>query len=66
MTEKPEDEFWYNTRTGEVERGKQSIALDRIGPFATEAEAARANERLAENAQRWAAEEAREAEENGY
>lgn len=65
MTEKREDEFWYNTRTGEVEQGKQSIASERLGPFPTAAEAARANDRLAENARRWAEEDAREdAEDN--
>ena len=32
-------EYWYNTRTGEVEEGKQSIATELVGPFATQAEA---------------------------
>lgn len=31
----PEDTFWYNTRTGEVEAGPQSLGIDRIGPFPT-------------------------------
>lgn len=53
-------EYWYNERTGEVERGKQSIATDLIGPFATEAEAARAPQKLQENAQKWAEEETAE------
>lgn len=30
-----ENEFWFNMKTGEVEIGKQSIALYRIGPFET-------------------------------
>ncbi len=30
-----EPEYWYNERTGEVEDGPQSLAIDRIGPFAT-------------------------------
>lgn len=66
MTDTREDEFWFNTRTGEVEKGKQSIASERLGPFATEAEAARANEKLAENARKWAEEEAQAEAEDGY
>ncbi|GGA58031.1 hypothetical protein GCM10011490_04870 [Pseudoclavibacter endophyticus] len=62
MTEQHDREtstsYWYNTRTGEVEHGKQSIASDLVGPFATAAEASRAPERLQENARRWAEEEA--------
>lgn len=52
------DQYWFNTRTGEVEHGKQSLATDLLGPFATEAEAAKAPERLQENARRWAEEDA--------
>lgn len=67
MAEKSQDEFWFNTRTGEVERGKQSIAMDRLGPFATADEAAHAKEKLVENAKRWAEEDAREeAEQEGF
>lgn len=51
-------QYWYNSRTREVEHGKQSLASDLIGPFATEAEAARAPEKLQENARKWAEEEA--------
>ena len=53
-------EYWYNTRTGEVEKGKQSLATDLIGPFETEAEAQRGPEKLQQNAQKWAEEEAAE------
>jgi len=53
-----QDEWWYNDRTGEVEHGPQSLAIDRIGPFATREEAARAPEIVAERARRWAAEDA--------
>ena len=56
------DQYWFNTRTGQVEHGAQSLASDLVGPFATEAEAARAPEKLQENARKWAEEEA--AEEN--
>ncbi len=44
-------EFWYNDRTGEVEDGPQSLAVYRIGPFATREEAARAPEIVQERAQ---------------
>jgi hypothetical protein len=53
-------EFWLNTRTGEVEEGKQSISSERLGPFASRDEAAHANEKLAANARKWAEEEAAE------
>ncbi|MET1044416.1 MAG: SPOR domain-containing protein [Microbacteriaceae bacterium] len=51
-------EYWYNTRTGEVEEGMISNAIDRAGPFATREEAARAPEIIAERSRKWAAEEA--------
>lgn len=55
-----EQQYWYNVLTGQVERGMISPAADRVGPFATEAEAARAPETLRERSQAWAAEEAAE------
>ena len=63
MNEQHGPEYWFNTRTGEVEEGKQSIALERVGPFATREEAARAPQRLQERAAAWAAEEAAEEDE---
>jgi len=45
--------FWFNTRTGEVEEGPQSIAVYRIGPFETRSEAEHALEIVAERARRW-------------
>jgi hypothetical protein len=53
-----DSQWWYNSRTGQVERGMMSNAYDRVGPFATEEEAKRAPEKLRENSDRWAAEEA--------
>jgi hypothetical protein len=50
-------EWWYNTRTGQVEEGAQSIGSHRDGPFATRAEAERAPQIIAERARRWAEEE---------
>lgn len=53
-------EWWYNSRTGQVEEGPQSLAADRIGPFETREEAERAPEIVAERAREWAAEDAAE------
>lgn len=60
MTEDPSKQYWYNLKTGVVERGYVSPAVDRAGPFATAEEAAHAPERLRERAAAWAAEEAAE------
>ncbi|MGD9607360.1 MAG: methionine aminopeptidase [Leucobacter sp.] len=56
----PEETYWFNTRTGEVEEGPQSLAQYRIGPFETRAEAERAPEVVAERARKWAEEDAAE------
>jgi hypothetical protein len=55
-----EKKYWYNLASGEVEFGLQSPAVDRAGPFDTEAEAARAPETLRARAQAWAEDEAAE------
>jgi len=55
-----EEKYWYNLRTGAVERGFESPSVDRAGPFDTEAEAARAPQVMAERSRAWAEEEARE------
>lgn len=55
--EDPEDTYWFNTRTGEVEAGKQSLAHYRLGPFTTREEAARALEIVAERARKMREEE---------
>lgn len=54
------EKYWYNLTTGEVEKGFESPAIDRAGPFDTPEEAARALEILRERSQAWAADEARE------
>ena len=56
----PAETFWFNSRTGQVEEGPQSLSVDRIGPFATREEAARANDIVAERARKWREEEAAE------
>lgn len=53
-----DDTYWYNTRTGEVEQGPQSLGNDLLGPFATRQEAARALEIVNERARKWAEEDA--------
>ena len=63
MTERDRDDdqthaFWYNTRTKQVEEGKQSLSIDRVGPFSTREEAERAPQIVAERARKWAEEEA--------
>ena len=45
------EEYWFNTKTNEVEIGKQSLSLDRLGPFATFEEARDALEIIARRAQ---------------
>ncbi|MEN9955563.1 MAG: hypothetical protein RL723_416 [Actinomycetota bacterium] len=53
-------EYWFNTHTGQVEVGKQSLALYRLGPFSTRQEAERAPEVIAQRAAAWHAEEENE------
>ncbi len=47
------DEWYYNTRTGEVEQGKQSGSLHRMGPYPTREAAAEAYERAADRNEAW-------------
>lgn len=54
------EQYWYNLTTKQVERGFESPAVDRAGPFATAEEAARAPEIMAERSRAWAEEDARE------
>lgn len=58
--EGPPETYWFNVKTGEVEVGKQSLSIDRLGPFETRAEAERATEILQERAKKWAEEDAEE------
>jgi hypothetical protein len=44
------EEYWFNTKTNEVEIGKQSLSLDRLGPFSTFEEAKNALEIVAKRA----------------
>ena len=60
MAEDVEHLFWYNMKTGGVEQGFQSPAVERVGPFETREEAERALEILRANSAKWAEEEAAE------
>ena len=53
-------EYWYNTRTKQVEQGRRSLGVERLGPFETAEEAARAPEIVQQRARDWAADEARD------
>lgn len=55
-----ETEFWFNMQTGEVEAGKQTLALYRIGPFETFEEAESALEIIAARSAAWADEDENE------
>ena len=59
MTQNSE-KYWYNLVTGEVERGFESPAIDRAGPFDTAEEAAKAPELPRERSRAWAEEESRD------
>lgn len=54
---KDEVRYWFNTKTKQVEVGPQSLSLDRIGPFDSAAEAARALEIIADRARKIAEED---------
>ena len=45
------EEYWFNTKTNEVEIGKQSLSLDRLGPFVSFEEARDALAIIARRAQ---------------
>ncbi|GAA4374800.1 SPOR domain-containing protein [Agromyces bauzanensis] len=60
MAEDVEHMFWYNMKSGKVEQGLLSPAVDRVGPFETREEAERALEILRANSAKWAEEEAAE------
>jgi hypothetical protein len=54
------EKYWYNLKTGAVERGFESPSVDRAGPFDTPDEAANAPEMLKKRARAWAEEDARD------
>jgi hypothetical protein len=54
------EKFWYNLTTGKVEKGFESPAIDRAGPFDTAEEAAKAPQILRERSRAWAEDDARD------
>ena len=50
-------EYWFNLKTGLVEKGKQSAAPYRVGPFATQSEAGDALKTMARRSAAWQEEE---------
>lgn len=47
------EQYWYNTKTGLVEKGRLTAALNRIGPFETREEAENALEIVRTRAKQW-------------
>ncbi|WP_127474970.1 SPOR domain-containing protein [Microbacterium sulfonylureivorans] len=54
------EKYWYNLKTGEVEKGFESPSVDRAGPFETPEEAAKAPEIMRQRSRAWAEDEARD------
>jgi hypothetical protein len=52
-----DEQWWYNTATGEVEQGAQSAWSDRAGPYRTREEAEGAPARIKANSDRIAEED---------
>lgn len=50
--------YWFNTVTGDVEHGRVSPGPDRLGPFATAAEAEKAEQTVRDRAEMWKNEDA--------
>jgi hypothetical protein len=57
LTDSNQPQWWFNMSTKMVEFGLKSKALDRIGPFASEAEASNALEKVKERNRDWLADE---------
>lgn len=55
-----EQKYWYNLTTGQVEKGFESPAIDRAGPFDTAEEAANAPQIIKDRARAWAEDDARD------
>jgi hypothetical protein len=48
-----EEQYWYNTETGEVEEGHRSSWTHLMGPYRTRAEAQRALESAKARSESW-------------
>ena len=56
-----DQKYWYNLTTGQVEKGFESPAIDRAGPFDSAEEAANAPQVIKDRARAWAEDDARDA-----
>ena len=54
------EKYWYNLKTGAVEKGFESPSVDRAGPFDTPEEAAAAPEVIRARSRAWAEDDARD------
>jgi hypothetical protein len=52
-TESSERQYWYNTKTGEVEEGHRSRWTNLMGPYATREEAQHALEQAQRRNETW-------------
>ena len=57
MSSASTEKYWYNLKTGAVEKGMLSPGVDRVGPFETESEASNALDLLRERSAAWDEEE---------
>lgn len=48
-----EEQYWYNTETGQVEEGHRSSWTHLMGPYGSRAEAQRALERARSRSESW-------------
>lgn len=53
-------EYWFNTKSKMVEVGKQSLSMDRLGPFDSFEEAAQAEKLVSERARKLREEDAKD------
>ena len=60
ISEEGKTEYWFNTKTMNVEVGKQDLALYRIGPFDSYEDAQNALQILKSRSDAWAEEDAAE------
>ena len=58
-----DEQYWYNTKTGQVEQGRTSVWENRMGPYKTRAEAENALATARKNTAEWDSEDSWENEE---
>jgi hypothetical protein len=53
ISQQTPEEYWFNTKTMSVEVGKQDLAIYRVGPFSSRAEAEQALQIIKERSKAW-------------